>query len=246
MHENWGNRQRTGEVKYGAKHLELDFKEFEFGFTYHRIKENTTSTDEAWTVGRVCLWPNGFFLGEHFEWRVPIDDHNTLSITWKYTRVPQEREPYVQGQIPTWYGPVVDAQGEWIDTHVMNQDFLAWVGQGVIADRSLEQLSASDRGIVAMRRRFFEEPDALEDGQEPKGLIRDPLRNVKVPLPMVYGDQVTQSRTLSEIAAHRTLKAFYTSYIFQAGQPDWVKQLASEALGFQVGEFDGVVVPRQA
>jgi 5,5'-dehydrodivanillate O-demethylase len=63
---------------------------------------------------------------------------------------------------------------------------------------------------------------------------------------MVYGDQVTQSRTRAEIAAHPTLKAFYTSYIFQAGQPDWVKQLASEALGFQVGEFDGVVVPRQA
>ena len=246
MHENWGNRQRTGEVKYGAKHLELDFKEFDFGFTYHRIKENTTASDEAWTVGRVCLWPNGFFLGEHFEWRVPIDDERTLSITWKYTRVPKEQEPYVQTQIPTWYGPVVDAQGKWINTHVMNQDFMAWVGQGVIADRSREQLSTSDRGIVAMRRRFFEELDALENGQEPKGLIRDPAHNVRVPLPMVYGDQVTQSRTLVEIMAHPTLKPFYTSYIFQAGQPEWVRQMASEALGVEVQEFDGVVVPRQA
>jgi len=129
---------------------------------------------------------------------------------------------------------------------VMNQDFMAWVGQGVIADRSLEQLSASDSGIVAMRRRFFEELDALENGQEPKGLIRDPAHNVRVPLPMVYGDQVTQSRTLAEIMAHPTLKPFYTSYIFQAGQPEWARQMASEALGVEVQEFDGVVMPRQA
>jgi len=246
MHENWGNRQRTGEVRFGATHLKLDFKEFEFGFTYHRVKQDTSEDDQAWTVGRVCLWPNGFFLGEHFEWRVPIDDENTLSVTWKYTRVPREREPYVQTRIPTWWGPVKDDQGRWIDTHVMNQDFLAWVGQGRIADRSRENLSASDRGIVAMRRRFFEEMDTVAQGGEPKAILRDPARNVRLPLPMVYGDQITQSRTQAEILAHPTLKLFYTAYIFQAGQPAPVREMASQALGMAMKEFDGVVIPRKA
>lgn len=246
MHENWGNRQRTGEVRFGATHLKLDFKEFEFGFTYHRVKQDTSEDDQAWTVGRVCLWPNGFFLGEHFEWRVPIDDENTLSVTWKYTRVPREREPYVQSHIPTWWGPVKDEHGQWIDTHVMNQDFLAWVGQGRIADRSRENLSASDRGIVAMRRRFFEEMDTVAQGVEPKAILRDPARNVRLSLPMVYGDQITQSRSRAEILAHPTLKQFYTSYIFQAGQPAPVREMASQALGMAMKEFDGVVIPRQA
>jgi 5,5'-dehydrodivanillate O-demethylase len=246
MHENWGNRQRTGEVRFGATHLKLDFKEFEFGFTYHRVKQDTSEDDQAWTVGRVCLWPNGFFLGEHFEWRVPIDDENTLSVTWKYTRVPREQEPYAQTSIPTWWGPVKDEHGRWIDTHVMNQDFLAWVGQGRMADRSREQLGASDRGIVAMRRRFFEEMDTVAQGGEPKAVLRDPARNVRLSLPMVYGDQITQSRTQAEILAHPTLKQFYTSYIFQAGQPAAVREMASQALGMAMQEFDGVVIPRKA
>ncbi|MFX8731677.1 hypothetical protein ABTM48_21280, partial [Acinetobacter baumannii] len=78
----------------------------------------------------------------------PVDDENTLSVTWHFTRVPREAEPYVQDRIPTWHGPLRDPQtGEWITTHVMNQDFAAWVGQGRIADRAQENLSQSDRGI---------------------------------------------------------------------------------------------------
>ncbi len=246
MHENWGNRLRTGEVKFGAKHLKLDFKEFEHGFTYHRLKEGVDESDEAWQVGRVCLWPHGFFLGEHFEWRVPIDDENTLSVSWKYTRVPKEKEPYVQTSIPTWYGPVFDDKGMVINTHVMNQDFLAWIGQGVIADRTQERLSASDKGVVLMRQRFFEELDALEQNGPLKGVITDPGQNQAIALPMVYGHQVTQSRTLEEIRSHPTLYPFYKSYVFQAGQPDWVKALASQALGLEVGEFDGIVLPRRS
>jgi 5,5'-dehydrodivanillate O-demethylase oxygenase subunit len=63
---------------------------------------------------------------------------------------------------------------------------------------------------------------------------------------MVYGHQVTQSRTIEEIRSHPTLYPFYKSYVFQAGQPDWVKALASQALGLEVGEFDGIVIPRQS
>ena len=109
--------------------------------------EDTDETNEWWTVGRVCLWPNALFTTNHFEWRVPIDDERTLSITWYFSRVPKENEPYEQGPIPHWFGPVKDPfTGRWITSHVMNQDFVAWLGQGVIADRAR---SISGRAIAA-------------------------------------------------------------------------------------------------
>ena len=245
MHENWGNRLRTNKIEYGAKHLKIDFKEFEYGFTYHRIKQGSDEQDEAWQVGRVCLWPNGFFLGEHFEWRVPIDDENTLSVTWKYTRVPKEMEPYQQTVIPTWYGPVFDENGKPIDTHVMNQDFLAWMGQGKIADRTKERLGASDKGIVMMRKRFFDELQNHSNKKPLKAMIHDASINHQIKLPMVYGHQVTQSRSIEEIKDHKTLYPFYKSYVFQSGQPEWVKKMSSQALGIEVEEFNGIVIPRQ-
>ena len=61
------------------KHLKLKFEEFEHGFIYKRVREGQSEEDRYWTVGRVALWPNGFYLGRHFEWRVPVDDENTLS-----------------------------------------------------------------------------------------------------------------------------------------------------------------------
>lgn len=244
MHENWGKRLRTGDTALGPTHLKLEFDEFAHGFVYRRVKEDSGEDDDAWTIGRVCLWPNGFFLGEHFEWRVPIDDEHTLSVTWKYTRVPKGREPYVQQNIPTWYGPLTDAQGQWIDTHVMNQDFLAWVGQGVIADRTQEHLGASDRGIVAIRRRFFEEMEAVAAGAEAKGTIRDPAQNIRVALPMMDRAQVIDGYTVEQILASPRMKLFYTTYIFQAGQPESVRQAFSQAMGIETNDFDGIVGSR--
>ena len=50
----------------------------------------------------------------------------------------------------------------------MNQDFVAWVGQGGIADRTQEHLGESDRGIILMRKRMLEEAEKVRQGGEPK------------------------------------------------------------------------------
>jgi 5,5'-dehydrodivanillate O-demethylase len=126
-----------------------------------------------WTTGRVALWPNGFYLGSHFEWRVPVDDENTLSVAWFFTRLPIESEALTPAKPFWWQAPIKDARGEWITSHVMNQDIVAWVGQGRISDRSKENLGASDRGIAMIRNRFFEEVEIVAAGDEAKGVIRD-------------------------------------------------------------------------
>jgi 5,5'-dehydrodivanillate O-demethylase len=241
MHDNWGKRLREGnDVAYAPRHLELDFDEFEFGFVYKRIREGIDKTHPFWTIGRVALWPNCFFLGDHFEWRVPIDDENTLSILWKLLHVPKDCEPYVQQSIPTWQGPVFDDKGEWITSHVMNQDFLAWAGQGRIADRTQEHLGASDRGIVLMRRRFFEDLERVAAGEDPKGLIRDEARNVRVQLPVANHDTTLRGLTRAEILEHPRRRVHMTSFVLQAGQPEEVRRQMSEAMGVEVGDFKGL------
>jgi hypothetical protein len=70
----------------------------------------------------------------------------------------------------------------------MNQDFVAWVGQGRIADRTREHLGESDRGVLLMRKKLFEQLDVVASGSDPIALIRDPERNQRVHLPMI-GDR---------------------------------------------------------
>ena len=111
----------------------------------------------------------------------------------------REREPYVQNSIPTWQGPIADPEtGRWITSHVMNQDFVTWVGQGRIADRSQEYLAPSDRGIVMIRRRFLNDIEAVKDGRDPKAVIRDPAVNRAIALPVAEREAFIEGFTRAE------------------------------------------------
>ncbi|MEO7467148.1 MAG: aromatic ring-hydroxylating dioxygenase subunit alpha [Sphingobium limneticum] len=243
MHENWGSYLQGKQVK-APRHIKIEFDEIDEGFVYRRIKEDTDEDDEIWTTGRVCLWPNGFFLGEHFEWRVPIDDENTLSVTWKYTRVPRESEPYRQDVIPTWQGPVFDESGAWITTHVMNQDFLAWAGQGRVTDRTRELLGKSDRGILMIRKRFFEDIERIKRGEDPKAVLRDPAINSRIPLPVTDRELLTGSFTRDEITLNKRLKLLRTTFFLHAGQPDSVRREFEDAIGLGDSGFRGLMQSR--
>ena len=129
MHDNWSNRQHGADGNSAPKHLKLQFEEFDHGFIYKRVREGQPEDSRYWTVGRLALWPNGFYLGSHFEWRVPVDDENTLSVAWFFMRVPKGCEPYAQSHVPTWTSPIKDADGRWISSHVINQDIVAWVAK---------------------------------------------------------------------------------------------------------------------
>lgn len=243
MHANWKIRLEGGEGPYSPTHKRLAFDEFDHGFVYRRIREDTDEQDPLWTDGRVCLLPNAFYLGSHCEWRVPIDDENTLSVAYSFRRVPSDRGPYVQEQIPYWYGPTHDDAGEWIVSHVMNQDFLAWAGQGRITDRTRENLGRSDAGIAKLRNRLLADARAVAAGHDPKGLIRDPARNHNVALPMVGREQLRRGSTYAEILADPALKRLYTRYHLQAGQPDHVARAYEAAMGFALDRTGFVDLP---
>ena len=81
--------------------------------------------------------------------------------------------------------------GRWITSHVMNQDFVAWAGQGRIADRTKEHLGESDRGVILFRKRMLEEAAVVARGGEPKAVVRDPMKNVQLALPRVRAGRGT-------------------------------------------------------
>ncbi len=181
----------------------------------------------------MCLWPNGFFLGEHFEWRVPVDDENMLSVTWSFIRVPKESEPYEQNGIPAWTAPIRDRTGRWITSHVINQDIVAWVGQGRIADRTKENLGASDRGIAMLRKQLFRDLDAIADGRDPKGLIRDSGLNRRVELPNIGRKLYTEGMTLAQYRQHPFWKQLLEDFRWHYGQPEEVRREFRKAMGLE-------------
>ena len=127
----------------------------------------------------------------------------------------------------------------------MNQDFVAWVGQGAIADRSKEHLGASDRGIVMMRQRFFDDLDAVAAGGDPKATIRDPGMNAAIALPIVGRDRYINGYAREELAPPGGARQPATprSYVYQAGQPEAVRRAYEEAMGFKT-EDHGLAIGR--
>jgi 5,5'-dehydrodivanillate O-demethylase len=190
LHSNWSVALKGENGPRAPRHVKIGFSEFEWGFVYRRVRADTDENDELWTVGRVCLWPNCLYTGK-FEWRVPIDDETTLHVAWFNDPLPGS-EPFEQPRIPYWHAPVKDpATGRFITSHVMNQDFVAWAGQGRIADRTKEHLGESDRGIILFRKRMLEEAAVVARGGEPKAVVRDPMKNVKLALPRVRAGRGT-------------------------------------------------------
>jgi 5,5'-dehydrodivanillate O-demethylase len=188
LHDNWSRRLR-GDAGNSPAHLAIDFREFEHGFTYARQREGSArpSEDPAWTIGRVCLWPNGF-VNEGASWRVPIDDENTLYVLWDLAGLPGAR-PFEQTKIPSIRVEVAppSAESEYGEPD-LNQDFAAMLGQGKIADRSREHLGESDRGVILFRQRLMSELESLAAGRDPKGILRDESKNRRLELPRMPRD----------------------------------------------------------
>ena len=133
--------------------------------------------------------------------------------------------------VPTWVSPIKDDDGRWITSHVINQDIVAWVGQGAIADRTQENLRSSDIGITMMRNRFFEEIEAIKAGRDPKGVIRDPKRAQAIELPDMARELNTDGITLAEFQNDPLLRQRLKEFRHHYGQPPEVRAAFAEAMG---------------
>ncbi|MFT5539205.1 MAG: 5,5'-dehydrodivanillate O-demethylase [Alphaproteobacteria bacterium] len=111
----------------------------------------------------------------YIHYRVPIDDTltTTFYIRAEITREgPWEtkftgREAAVRGE----YGHVDDG---WWGIPSREQDRAAQESQGLIFDRSKEQLGTTDENIALFRRTVEESIAAVEQGRDPIGVLREP------------------------------------------------------------------------
>jgi 5,5'-dehydrodivanillate O-demethylase len=118
----------------------------------------------------------------------------------------------------------------------MNQDFVTWVGQGRIADRSQEYLAPSDRGIVMIRRRFLNDIEAVRDGRDPKAVVRDPSMNCAITLPVAEREKFIDGFERADFLRDPFSRRNLQGYIFQIGQPAEVRAAFLAAMGFSEEE----------
>ena len=192
-HYEFLKEQEGVKVAISARHLKIDFKEFQYGMTKHRLLEGHSEDGDDWKVGHPIVFPNMLAVGNgdeksryySFQMRVPVDDTHTLHL-WFNAYVPPKGVAVPQhllDKVHTYEVPYLDDQGEFIVDNVDGQDMMAWISQGPIADRTQENLGATDKGVVMYRRMLKREMEKVQAGMDPMGLVRDSSRNQRIDLP---------------------------------------------------------------
>jgi 5,5'-dehydrodivanillate O-demethylase len=192
-HYEFLKEQEGVKVAISAHHEKIDFREFEFGLTKHRLLAGHSEDGDDWRIGHPVVFPTMLAVGNgdeksryySFQIRVPVDDEHTLHL-WYNAYVPPEGVAVpsrLTERVHVYDVPFRDAAGEFIVDNVDGQDMMAWITQGPIADRRRENLGASDKGVVLYRRVLRRELKKIAAGQDPIGVVRDPARNHRIDLP---------------------------------------------------------------
>jgi 5,5'-dehydrodivanillate O-demethylase len=234
LHGYYGNWLRTGVAarpKGQGTTLKLGFDSFEYGIIKRRLQEGFAEDGDDWVVGHPVMFPNILSVGNETrsitQWRVPMDDENTLHISL-YTFRPAPGAQAPRQDIPAWrYVPLTEPDGRFVTDILFNQDYMAWSTQGRIADRAIEMLGRSDVGIILFRRMLAQQLDVVADGGEPMNVFRDPAEAARIVLPLekvkhgVLADGKYRPMEAGPSAAHelieQTLATWTTVYAGKEG-----------------------------
>ncbi|MSP50958.1 MAG: aromatic ring-hydroxylating dioxygenase subunit alpha [Alphaproteobacteria bacterium] len=166
---------------------EDDYWETDVGVLCHvarRVKEAVWVRSMEYVIPniiQICqmpLLPPPFASGEDeltmpqllTRWRVPIDDENTIEFALVYFGRNDERN-YVSA--PSIALATNRGGRSYEEAQRTPGDYDAQVGQGPIARHGREHLGRTDRGVALMRRIVREGIEAVERGEDPKGLFRN-------------------------------------------------------------------------
>ena len=192
-HYEFIKEQEGVKVAISAHHEKIDFREFEYGITKHRLLTGHSEDSDDWRIGHPIVFPNMLAVGNgdvrtryySFQIRVPVDDTHTLHLWYNaYIPPPGAVVPqHLRDEVHLYDVPYLDADGEHIVDNVDGQDIMAWISQGAVADRTLEHLGSTDKGVAMYRRTLKRELKKMQQGLDPMGLVRDPARNACIDLP---------------------------------------------------------------
>jgi 5,5'-dehydrodivanillate O-demethylase len=186
-------RGKGHKVAISARHEKIAFREFEHGITKHRLLAGHSEESDDWRIGHPVVFPNYLSVGNGdessryyaFQIRVPADDTHTLHL-W-YTAYMPPKGAKVRSELldKVWVYdvPLKGPDGEYIADNIDGQDMMVWCTQGPIADRTKENLGASDNGIALYRRVLRREIKKVEEGLDPMFTFRDAGKNSRIDLP---------------------------------------------------------------
>jgi 5,5'-dehydrodivanillate O-demethylase len=169
-------------------HQRIGFDRYANGIVKRRIIKDGSEQDDDWKQGHPVLFPHILLVGSEvrmtLQWRVPVDDEHTYHVTlYSYQAAPGAHAP-AQERVPYRYVPLFGPDGRYILDVTFNQDYMAWIGQGPVADRTREKLGESDVGIVLFRRMLTEQMGVVADGGDPVNTFRDAAEAAHIPAPM--------------------------------------------------------------
>jgi 5,5'-dehydrodivanillate O-demethylase len=155
------------------------------------VEGQSEDGDNTWTNSAPLVFPNTHVTSgssrHDIGWRVPMDDTHTMQVVLRTFQPGNGVEVPPQAIVPYYEMPVRDENGTFLSLDTINgQDFMAWVMQGEICDRTQERLGDSDRGIIAYRQLLREQVRLVEEGKEPINVFRDPVENEKIELPVPW------------------------------------------------------------
>jgi len=185
LHGHYGNyvNKKLGRppALLPARHVKIDFEVFEYGIMKRRLLEgDDPETNDDWNVGHPLLFPNILAQGDAkrmtFGMRVPVDDTHTVSMS--YSGRPPKPGASPSKTLRVSHSSPYESDGSIVADIVPKQDWLAWIAQGPISDRTREHLVTSDKGIVLYHKLLMREAEKVARGEDPMGVIRDPAKNV--------------------------------------------------------------------
>ena len=180
----------------------IECEDTDFGLRIHTLRnvgpQKYYLRVTNFVMPNLSAFPGGSLTGGYtVNWHVPIDDENHWKFQIVLTRVPEAGlldAKYFEDGITEDYFPVRNKANRWKqnrsimktwsfagigDTPGSNftaQDAFATVSQGAIQDRTKENPGYGDKVIISARRRILESIDAISQGQDPVGVIRDPAK----------------------------------------------------------------------
>jgi 5,5'-dehydrodivanillate O-demethylase len=183
LHGYWSNYQlelmgtEDKAIPPNKRHTKIRFEPFKHGIIKRRTYTDTTEDDTPWKVGHPVVFPNWLRVGTGFQMRTPVDDTHTIHWTYNVYAPPTGVTAPRQDVIPHRLVPLRHDDGNYAVDYTIGQDTFAWVSQGPIAQRQLEKLGESDKGIIMYRRQLQEQMDIVSAGGEPLNTFRDPGDN---------------------------------------------------------------------
>ena len=176
---------QSHKVAISAHHEKIAFREFEHGITKHRLLTGQSEECDDWKIGHPVVFPNILSVGNGDEQSTRATTRSRSACRWTTptpcisgTRPTCRRRaprspPHLLDKVDAYDVPYKDENGDYILDNVDAQDIMAWITQGPIADRTKENLGASDNGIALYRRVLRREIKKVEEGVDPMFTFRD-------------------------------------------------------------------------